>query len=98
MDRTTLCCEGMPLACAGGPFLRTGYDTRDGANLPDDFQWTRYSAGIMMLARVGAGTAFRAWLKAAWIAFMVLFCIRAYFFFVSLGNTGLPSPASSLPG
>jgi hypothetical protein len=34
---------------------------------------------MMMLARVGAGTAFRAWLKAAWIAFMVLFCIRAYF-------------------
>jgi hypothetical protein len=43
----------------------------------------------MMLARVGAGTAFRAWLKAAWIAFMVLFCIRAYFFFVSLGNSGI---------
>ena len=44
---------------------------------------------IMMLARVGAGTAFRAWLKAAWIAFVVLFCIRAYFFFVSPGNSGI---------
>jgi hypothetical protein len=29
------------------------------------------------------------WLKAAWITFMVLFCIRACFFFVSLGNSGI---------
>jgi hypothetical protein len=43
----------------------------------------------MMLARIGAGTSFRDWLKAAWITFMVLFCIRACFFFVSLGNSGI---------
>ena len=43
---------------------------------------------LMMLARVGAGTAFRAWLKAAWIAFMVLFCVRACFRFVSWVRAG----------
>jgi hypothetical protein len=44
---------------------------------------------IMMLARIGAGTSFRDWLKAAWITFIVLFCIRAGFFFVSMGNSGI---------
>jgi hypothetical protein len=43
---------------------------------------------LMMLARVGR-TAFRDWLKAAWIAFMVLFCVRACFRFVSLGTSGI---------